>query len=68
MKVAILASAMLYGIAGFCAHGVAQENWWQLGGDGGVPWTEVRAFGLMTDDSTSAGALQPFELNPDENL
>ncbi len=68
MKVAILASAMLCGIAGFCTHGVAQENWWQLGGEGGVPWTEVGGFGLMTDDSTSAGALQPFELKPDENL
>ena len=28
-KVAILASAVLCGIAGFCGHGVAQENWWR---------------------------------------
>ena len=67
-KVAILAFAVLCGIAGFCSHGAAQENWWRLGGEGGVSWTEVADFSLMTDDSTAAGALQPFELKPDENL
>ncbi|MCY3790910.1 MAG: hypothetical protein OXH63_19215 [Gemmatimonadetes bacterium] len=67
-KAAILAFAVLCGIAGFCSHGAAQENWWQLGGEGGVSWTEVADFSLMTDDSTAAGALQPFELKPDENL
>ena len=67
-KVAILAFAVLGGIAGFCSHGATQENWWRLGGDGGVSWTEVADFSLMTDDSTAAGALQPFELKPDENL
>jgi len=59
-KAAILAFAVLCGIAGFCSHGAAQENWWRLGGEGGVSWTEVANFSLMTDDSTAAGALQPF--------
>ena len=67
-KVAILAFAVLSGLAGVCSDGVAQENWWRLGGEGGVSWTEVANFGQMTDDSTAAGALQPFELKPDENL
>ncbi len=35
-KAAILAFAVLCGIAGFCSHGAAQENWWRLGGEGGV--------------------------------
>ena len=30
--------------------------------------TEVADFNQMMDDSTAAGALQPFELKPDENL
>ena len=67
-NVAILAFAVLGGIAGFCSHGAAQENWWRLGGEGGVSWTEVADFSLMTDDSTAAGVLQPFELKPSENL
>ena len=58
-KAAILAFAVLGGIAGFCRHGAAQENWGRLGGEGGVSWTEVADFSLMTDDSTAAGALQP---------
>ena len=64
---AILAYAVLSGLAGVWAHGAAQENW-RLGGEGGVSWTEVTDFSLMMDDSTQAGALQPFELKPDENL
>ena len=67
-QVAILACVVLSGLAGVCSHGAAQENWWRLGGKGGVSWTEVADFSVMTDDSTAAGALQPFELQPDENL
>lgn len=67
-KVAILACVVLSGLAGVFSHGAAQENWWRLGGKGGVSWTEVADFSVMTDDSTAAGALQPFELQPDENL
>jgi hypothetical protein len=67
-KVAILAYAMLSGLAGVYSPAAAQGDWWRLGGESGVSWTEVADFNLMTDDSTAAGALQPFELKPDENL
>lgn len=56
-KVAILVCAVLSGLAGVCSRGAAQENWWQLGGEGGVSWTEVADFSLITDDSTTAEAL-----------
>lgn len=68
VKYAILAYAVLGGLAGFCGHGAAQENVWRLGGENGLPWNEATDFSLMIDDSTAAGALQPFELKPDENL
>ena len=67
-KYAILAYAVLGGLAGFCGHGSAQENMWRLGGENGLPWNEATDFSLMIDDSTAAGALQPFELKPGENL
>ncbi len=67
-KYAILAYAVLGGLTGFCGHGSAQENMWRLGGENGLPWNEATDFSLMIDDSTAAGALQPFELKPGENL
>ena len=60
--------AILWGIPGFCTLGLAQENWWRLGGATGVSWAEIANFSVMVDDSTAAGSLQPFELKPDENL
>lgn len=68
VKRAILAYVVLGGLAGLCGHGLAQENMWRLGGEGGMAWTDVADFSLMVDDSTAAGALQPFEIQPDENL
>lgn len=68
VKYAILAYAVLGGFAGFCGHGSAQGNMWRLGGENGLPWNEATDFSLMIDDSTAAGALQPFELKPGENL
>ena len=58
----------LVGLMVFNDHGAAQEEWWLLGGADGVPWAEVGAYSQMIDDSTVSGALQPFELKPDENL
>ena len=68
VKYAILAYAVLGGLAGFCGHASAQGNMWRLGGENGLPWNEATDFSLMIDDSTAAGALQPFELKPGENL
>jgi len=67
VKRAILVYAVLSGMAGIFGHGSAQETW-RLGGEGGISWSEVTDFSLMVDDSTQAGALQPFQLKPDENL
>ena len=58
----------LVGLMVFNDRGAAQEAWWFLGGADGVPWAEVGAYSKMIDDSTVSGALQPFELKPDENL
>ena len=68
VKYAILAYVVLGGLAVFCGHAAAQGNVWRLGGENGLPWSEVTDFSLMIDDSTAAGALQPFELKPGENI
>ncbi len=68
VKRTILAYAVLGGLAGLCGRAAAQENTWRLGGESGVSWSEVADFSLMVDDSTVVGALQPFEIQPDENL
>ena len=59
--------ALLACIALFCRPGAAQE-WWQLGGQGGVSPADVADFSLMIDDAAAAHALQPFELDPNENI
>ena len=67
-QVAIWACVVLSGLAGVCSRAAAEENGWRLGGAGGVAGAAVGNFGLMTDDSTAVGALQPLELKPDQNL
>ena len=59
--------AMLAYAALMCSPGAAQE-WWQLGGQGGVSPADVADFSLMIDDAAASQALQPFELNPSENI
>ena len=58
---------MLACAALFCSPGAAQE-WWQLGGQLGVSPADVADFSLMIDDAAASQALQPFELNPSENI
>ena len=64
LKGAILACVVLV-VA--CRPGTAQE-WWQFGGQGGVSPADVADFSLMLDDAAASQALQPFELNPNENI
>ncbi len=68
MKRAIWAYTTLVGLLVFGDRATAQEDWWRLGGADGIPWADVGDFSLMMDDSAQPGALQPFELQPDENL
>lgn len=62
LKGAILACVVL---AVAYSPGAAQE-WWQLGGQGGVAPADVADFSLIIDDTSHA--LQPFELDPSENI
>ena len=49
--------------------GVAEgQDWWRLGGSSATTWNSVADFTLMVDDETVAGAIQPWELKPDENV
>ena len=54
-------------LVGICRPGAAQE-WWQFGGQGGVSPADVADFSLMLDDAAASHALQPFELDPSENI
>lgn len=46
----------------------AQEDWWHLGGQNGIAWDSVVDFSLLIDNTSTPGALQPWELKPDENV
>ena len=46
----------------------AQVSQFQLGGDGGQDWGEWARVNTMVDLDTTPGAIQPFELDPEENL
>lgn len=66
---ALCACALLTELVGLGGQAYGQEqNWWRLGGESGVPWRSVAEFRLMVDDEAAAGAIQPWELKPDENL
>ena len=41
---------------------------WRLGGQGGEPWGDWANMTIMVDDSSVSGAIQPFELDPEENF
>ena len=64
MRPSWLVVAVAFGVPGMCW---GQESW-ILGGEGGHSWSEVAELNAMGDVSAAPGALQPWELRPDENL
>lgn len=42
--------------------------YWQVGSTGGVLWSTWTGLNLMADDVAAPGAIQPLELNPDQNV
>lgn len=69
LRRAILTCALVAGLVGPGRHTHAQEqSWWRLGSGSEISWGDVTDFTLMMDDKTVSGAIQPWELKPDENL
>lgn len=44
------------------------QEWWQLGGEGGLDWEGIQQHQIMADLTTAPGALQPRRFLPDENV
>ena len=64
MRPSSIVIAVAIHVSGMCW---GQESW-ILGGEGGHSWSEVAELNALGDASTAPGALQPWELRPDENL
>lgn len=58
----LVASALL----GSPERGMAELIQWHLGGRDGADWKELTFLSVLMD--TDAGAIQPFELKPDEDI
>ena len=63
---------LLTAIAIGCAAGLGQVaagvEVWQLGGEGGRPWSEFTNENVLADDFTNPAVLQPRELLPGVNI
>ena len=46
----------------------AQLSRWKVGGEGGQAWSEWSGLSIMIDVDSAPSSIQPFELNPDENI
>ena len=67
MKHAIIPLTLFWGL--LSAHSVAAEvSRWRFGGDDGHDWGDWTRVNTMMDVETAPGAIQPFELHPEENL
>ena len=62
---------VLLTLAGLCASpddAAGEVALWRLGGEEGQSWADWANMKVMVDDFSVPGAIQPFELDPDENL
>ena len=50
------------------SEAVAEVTVWRIGGRGGDAWSDWTSFNAVTDDEASPGAIQPLELDPEENV
>ena len=60
----LVASALL----GSPERGMAELIQWRLGGSDGADWKELTFLSVLMDTDAVAGAIQPFELKPDEDI
>ena len=63
-----LAVVVACALLGGPGKGMAQLVEWRLGGQDGADWGELTHLSVLMDTSTAAGAIQPFELKPDEDI
>ena len=63
-----LLTAIAIGCAAGLGQAAAQVEVWQLGGEGGRPWSEFTNENVLADDFTNPAVLQPRELLPDVNI
>lgn len=59
---------VLSGLLGAFGQAAAEVSWWRFGGGEGQAWKDWTALSIMMDDHSVRGAIQPWELKPDENL
>ena len=46
----------------------AEVTVWRIGGRGGDSWPDWTSFNIVTDEETTQGVIQPFELDPEKNV
>ena len=64
-RIVVLVALALFQTA---SDGSGQLSRWQLGGDGGQAWSDWSALNIMMDTESVPGSIQPFELNPEQNI
>ena len=68
MRQAAITLAIFGGLLGQPLQLQAQVNRWAFGGENGRDWSAWTHVNTMVDLEASPGSIQPFELDPEENL